>query len=694
MYDGTGTEVGEQLWRRRQGKWQKFTKRGGRGGIFMPAYILSILRSDVPHTIGTLCVVEGCWKAAREHGKGYGWCIGSYNANGKLEYVVDAVKRLRPRRVVILADNDNAGRAGAERLRQMLVAAGFTVTVEVQGEDAVVRARKGAAKLPAAPRQEKGPPSAEAAEPEPVLKGQRNTWIFESLCALRRHGADNDAIAGAADSLNMQCVPPLDPEELQSLVRSVCQYAPSTALNPAAPLDIARAYVQDQHHHPEHDLLTYCQSTFRRWDGIAYRDVDSATLRAWLYAWLERQTRFNRRGEPIPFAPKRVDVDNVLDALRAVLHIPGTPPQWLGKKTDIDAKDLIVARNGIYALSPAPDGLVRVGDSTPALLATTALDFDVDLNAPRPMRWVQFLHELFPNDQQSIQTLQEFAGYCLTADTSLHKALFLVGPKRSGRGTYSRVLKKLLGEANCASLLLNNLAGTFGLTPLIGKRLAIVGDARLSRRVDVSGIAEALLAITGNDSPGINIKYQPEPIPLVPAPKIMLLSNELPRFEDSSGALASRFIVVRFTESFFGREDIHLEDKLNAELPGILLWAVEGWKRLARQEKFTQPESSRAVARELEDLGSPVGAFVRECCVTGPTCSVAVDVLYSAWRAWSTRAGWDHVSTSQVFARDLHAVLPDLRMMQPRTKAGRQRVYVGIGLRATACQTMAKTPGK
>ena len=38
--------------------------------------------------------------------------------------------------------------------------------------------------------------------------------------------------------------------------------------------------------------------------------------------------------------------------------------------------------------------------------------------------------------------------------------------------------------------------------------------------------------------------------------------------------------MLRLTESWYGKEDTHLTDRLLKELPGILLGAIDGWKRL------------------------------------------------------------------------------------------------------------------
>jgi len=81
-------------------------------------------------------------------------------------------------------------------------------------------------------------------------------------------------------------------------------------------------------------------------------------------------------------------------------------------------------------------------------------------------------------------------GYCITPDTSQHKILLLVGPPRSGKGTIARVLRRLIGVENTVGPTLASLAESFGLEPLIGKPLAIIGDARLSAKSDRATVTE------------------------------------------------------------------------------------------------------------------------------------------------------------------------------------------------------------
>jgi putative DNA primase/helicase len=102
---------------------------------------------------------------------------------------------------------------------------------------------------------------------------------------------------------------------------------------------------------------------------------------------------------------------------------------------------------------------------------------------------------------------------------------------------------------------------------------------------------------------------------------------------------------------------------------------------LNHADRFIQPESSAEQIRELEDLSSPVGAFIRDCCQIGPDHDVHADKLYEAWREWNDDQGYRNVSTVQTFGRDLRAAVPALTVTRPRDPIGRRyRVYHGVGL--------------
>ena len=69
-----------------------------------------------------------------------------------------------------------------------------------------------------------------------------------------------------------------------------------------------------------------------------------------------------------------------------------------------------------------------------------------------------------------------------------------------------------------------------------------------------SVITERLLSISGEDSLTVDRKYREPWTGKLPS-RFLILSNELPRLTDSSGALASRFVMLTMVTSFYGRED-------------------------------------------------------------------------------------------------------------------------------------------
>jgi len=369
---------------------------------------------------------------------------------------------------------------------------------------------------------------------------------------------------------------------------------------------------------------------------------------------------------------------NLVQQVQAIVHLPGrkSPPCWI-EGDGPPPVDVLVARNGLVHLDAF--GGDKPLPHTPRFLSRVGLDYDYQPNAPPPTAWEAFLEQLWPDDPASIDTLGEWFGYCLTADTSQQKMFGLFGPKRSGKGTIARVLRATVGAENVVGPTLGSFVGPFGLQPLIGKSLAIFSDARLGGRADQAVIVERLLSISGEDSLTVDRKHRSSHTCILPT-RLMLVSNELPRLIDSSGALASRIVALELRQSFYGREEIGLTERLLGELPSILLWALEGRRRLKARGYFVQPQSAKDVVDELDELGSPVGVFVRERCVVAPEFRSTIGDLFQAWQAWCAEKNIKEAGTEQRFGRDLTSAVPSLVRRRWGGDGARCRGYEGIGL--------------
>ena len=154
----------------------------------------------------------------------------------------------------------------------------------------------------------------------------------------------------------------------------------------------------------------------------------------------------------VPFIPDETKVQKVIKALEAAVYLSDryddgpqvgewrNPPFWIDGRES--GNDLIACRNGLLDLETK-----TLTPNSPAFFNVNTLPFGYDANAPTPKRWIKFLRELWPGDEgkQSRMTLQEIFGLMLIADTSYQKIFLIIGPKRSGKGTIGRVLRRPIG---------------------------------------------------------------------------------------------------------------------------------------------------------------------------------------------------------------------------------------------------------
>ncbi len=588
-------------------------------------------------------------------------------ASGERSGLGAAVQAFRGRDVVILFDADGAGRSGAAAVAGELIPVAASVRIATLPGDVLdgTPQEKDVADLV----RKLGPAAGDALRTIVVNAAQATTTAQRVAATAAGDDAPDTAQAttyGGGDDP----VPPgrRDPE------------SGSLVLSPRSTLPTAEAFVAEFHSHPEGRTLHSYAGALFIWRGNRYVEVDAEALRHRLQPWLHGalRYRFNRRTnslELVPFESNPGTVKAALETLRAHVYLPAstTPPAWLDDRADPpDPRDLLPFPSGTLDLATG-----RTLPPTPALFNVNAIDFDYVPKPSAAVRWLKFLEEVWGDDTESIELLQEWMGYCLVADTSQQKMMLMVGPRRSGKGTIGRIQARLVGTGNVVGPTTSSLAGTFGLQPLIGKSLAIVSDARFKGE-NVGVIVERLLLISGEDPVTVDRKFLGGVTMTLPT-RFVFLTNELPRVNDASGALAGRFLVLRLRRSFYGREDATLTSQLIEELPGILVWAIEGLRRLRARGYFAQPEAHAEAVHEMEDLSSPVLAFVRERCEVGSGRRIWVDDLYAAWRTWCEENGRNTVASKQVFGRDLAAAVPGVVC---RRNSVRGRFYDGVALRA------------
>jgi putative DNA primase/helicase len=330
------------------------------------------------------------------------------------------------------------------------------------------------------------------------------------------------------------------------------------------------------------------------------------------------------------------------------------------------------------------NGLIRLEDlellsHSPDFLTTTQIRVELKPGSKCP-RWQEYLRTTLPDkDQQDL--LQEFFGYCLTTSIVYHKALFLQGGGGNGKSGVMAVLKALIGPSNYSSLMLSDLGTRFRPSQLHGKLVNFTGEVD-SRKLLSDGPFKALV---GGDSITVERKGV-DPFDLTPTAKFIVAGNRMPETKDSTYGLERKLLILRFDQQFKDPSEIKPGDRalprkpgladsiIETELAGVLLWAIEGLRRLRMQDGFTIPRSSVEAVEEFRDQTEPAKSFVIDFIQEHEGSQLLLKDAFRMWGSYATDHGCEKKSD-----RNLSMIIGDV-YGKDRKKPGRDGTYF-VGLR-------------
>lgn len=416
-----------------------------------------------------------------------------------------------------------------------------------------------------------------------------------------------------------------------------------------APRDTAREFIQRRNSSSDGKTLLFAQDVFHRFEGGVWRPLSETECRGMLYEFMEEGKEQVKGGGVRRFRPIPGHVTSALDALKSlVLLRSSNPPTWLDGREEPPASEMIAFPNGLLH---APSMVFL--SVTPQLFTLNQLPVAFDINAPLPTNFLGWLDSLWPGEPDTISLLQEIVGLSLVPDTSFQKIFMLYGPPRAGKGVAVTIMQALLGQANYSSPTLASLGDSFGIQPLIGKLVAFIPDARLDMTASRNGVTQTLLAVSGEDGLSIQRKFKLAWEGKLPV-RFAITTNEIPQLRDDAGALTARFVPVVFNRSFQGREDPDLKAKLLAELPGILLWGLEGYRRLKKRGHFILPASSQDLVARMGAVFSQLGTFIEDCLELGEDAETPFSILFEAYQAWAGTQGLRKTLTQSQFGERLN----------------------------------------
>jgi len=443
---------------------------------------------------------------------------------------------------------------------------------------------------------------------------------------------------------------------------------------------IAERFMNESHMLNGVSILRNYRGQWMQWAKDHYEEMSLAIFKGELYKFLEGKQfiKTTANGKDIvPYKPTRSKVNDIIDALNRWCPVETDPPVWLDKEDHPHPNDLIIFKNGMLDVTEYMRGNIVLHDPDPRLFTYNVFPYAFDENVWSNL-YEDTCSQIFNEDAECIRALSQWFGYNLVPDMTQEKLVIFIGDARSGKSTILETLHGMLGKDQYSATSFQALANTHGLYPLIGKLAATLGDARTPRKGEADAALQTILQITGRDSITVNPKYI-QPFDLYLTCRFTIAMNDLPGFSDPAKALVARSIILNFPNSYIGREDFTLKDRLRKEArEGKLInFALQGLKDLREQGRFTMPESSKPLLQQLTEITAPVTAFIKECCTKDPDAYVTKSQLYEAWEMWCTKTG-HKVGNNIYFGRWLRQACPTV--MDFRAKVGDRRQYTYKGL--------------
>lgn len=427
------------------------------------------------------------------------------------------------------------------------------------------------------------------------------------------------------------------------------------------PRTMAKAFLDATYRMAGRYTLRYRRGEWFRYDGTRYREVEPEVfIRGPIYQWADDKfvVKENIKGEETvrPLVCTRSTVGDMVDAMNDPALCPvraDAVPCWLNDYEGPNPENIIPFSNGLLYLPAYLEGLPEdryLLPRTPDYFSHYCLPyaFDATAQAPDLQAW---LRSTFPRESESRELLREWMGYSLHPHNLYQKLMIFRGPRRSGKSTAIDMIRSLVGADQCASPSFSSMTSTpHGLEGLLNKQAWLMGDVRVSGKQDVVRAMEILLNVAGDDAISIARKYKGEIVTKIPA-KITMATNELPALPDHSGALQSRLLILNFNQSFYGREDRGIKNRLVQQAPGVMLWALEGLRALRERGEFSMPAQSNEAMDSFRTTSSPTASFVEECCEEHSGAEILKLEMYDAWQAWAKERGIRPISRGRFIER-------------------------------------------
>ena len=318
-------------------------------------------------------------------------------------------------------------------------------------------------------------------------------------------------------------------------------------------------------------------------------------------------------------------IDHSLSLAGCLLSVPAE---------ELDASPLLIG---------CPSGVIDLASCTmrehrkeDRITKRIACNFDPAASAPI---WERFLSEVFGGDDELLLYVQTLVGYMLSGVRGEHLLPVMHGSGANGKSTFLSTIQALMGDyaGTATPGLLISHGGTdhpTGLASLQGRRLVVASETGEAGKLN----EDQVKLLTGGDR--ITARRMRQDFYEFEATHLIVLqTNHKPRVTGTDEGIWRRVKLIPFNVTIAtAKRDPELPQKLAAEFPGILAWAIKGWRNYQLQG-FREPAAVREATADYRSDSDHVGAFLSDRCLIGQEHTATASAIYNAYKLWCAESG-------------------------------------------------------
>ena len=330
------------------------------------------------------------------------------------------------------------------------------------------------------------------------------------------------------------------------------------------------------------------------------------------------------------------------------------------------------------------------------------INASVNPKAPEPKRFMEYLHTVFNEDD--IQTLQQYCGYCLLPTTVMQKALLVIGDGGEGKSVLGTILNEIIGENNCYNASVKDLEGSFGVANVENK-LVYIDDDVSEKALTNSGVFKSLVTnknnisekaltnsgvfkslVTNKNNIEAKKKFQQTNVIKSYVRFICFGNFALQALYDTSDGFYRRLLALRVKPKDKNRVDNPFIDReiIDNEAEGVVLWLIYGLNKVIKRNfSIYTSERTEAESEKIKHENDSVLAFLQSEYVTfGEDLKVHTSDLYKEYCGFCEENAYNHLVTANSFSKALHnrrnefGIIPSSGI---KMRGKRARGFRGIG---------------